>query len=61
MSQETEYVGTKINNKRDLTKEEIELQEKWILKNGKPIRKELIPELEILFKKDNVKCMITEN
>lgn len=52
-----EFVGLdKINHKRDLTPKEIELQEQWIKLNGKPIRKELHPDIEKLFRRNE--CIV---
>lgn len=49
----------RINEKRELTKDEKEMIDNWIKLNGKPIRKELTPEIEKLFKKKDYLCVKT--
>lgn len=49
----------KINEKREFTNQEKEMIDSWIKLNGKPIRKELAPEIEKLFKKKDYLCVKT--
>lgn len=49
----------RINEKRELTKDEKEMIDNWIKLNGKPTMKELAPEIEKLFKKKDYLCVKT--